>query len=1230
MRFKYLLIFLLFTLFACESDPATKGASNDSSISFTDSNQPWIFRSVMDLQPRMITLSLAPDFLVSYNTETAAIYKAWKGYVDFDGAVYTTAHGPQPTSVGDAYFINEYKEPWYLVQNGKETIPNVQYRGHRIVDDQGELMYQLNYGNGKSIKVFERPIYHPSKTGLAGLQRIFTTENVPEGVQVGLKINVNSVAVKEQIKADGNLNLLDEKEVKLGKYSGVSAVGKLLLNNNTTTTLTTPFIKKPLIENENKPEVESAESPNGAKLIARSDCRSCHNTNRKTIGPSYKAIAEKYTTTDENIAMLANKIKVGGSGVWGPQVMSAHPKVPDEDLNTMVAYILAMDKNDKGADDSAAAPEAQDYVYGNKDIKEEDLFPGLVTKMYSYKKDLSKLADTRSGGKLTSSGIIPDVVISQTNMVNMDDNAAIFLQGYLTIKEEGIYNFRLASDDGSMLFINDQLVINHDGPHGADIKDGKIALKAGFHPIRIDYFQGYGGKSLIFQYKPLGEPGFVDVPREMFGHLAKDRPKQMDKNLSIAATIQVPGDQLPLNSIHPAFTISQARPDDFQPKVGGMDFLADGRLVISTWDPSGGIYLLDNLNTEDHNDIKVKQIAAGLAEPLGLKVVDNEIYVLQKQELTKLIDHNGDDIIDEYQTVSKNWKVSANFHEFAFGLVYKDGYFYATLATAINPGGASTQPQIQDRGKVVKISKADGSVEFIASGLRTPNGIGLGPNNEIFVADNQGDWLPSCKILHIQKGNWYGSRSVDFAGTANLKETPPVVWMPQDEIGNSPSTPMKINIGPYKDQLIHGEVTHGGIKRVFPEKINGQYQGALFRFTQGLEAGVNRMVWGPDGDLYVGGIGSSGNWRHDGTLWYGLQKLTYNKNSVFEMLAVRAKSNGLEIELTEPLKIGDGWNPKDYEVEQFYYKPTEAYGGPKMDLTQLRVLSATVSEDRKKVFLEIKGMKPGHMLYLHLNKYFVSDQQHELWTTEAWYNMNQIPTNLNGTIQATPAAYLAGSLNSLSAGEKEAGWELLFNGKNLDGWHTYGKDKAGSSWVVKDGALTLEVLPKEGGITYAKDGGDLTSEKEYGDFELMLEWKIADCGNSGIFFNAVESDKYHAGYLTGPEMQVLDNTCHPDSKYRTHRAGDLYDMIETNMMMVKSAGEWNEVMIRNVKGNVEFWLNGKKVVHFEMFGDEWKEMIANSKFKDMSEDFGTFRKGHIMLQDHGDGVAFRNVKIREL
>ncbi len=187
---------------------------------------------------------------------------------------------------------------------------------------------------------------------------------------------------------------------------------------------------------------------------------------------------------------------------------------------------------------------------------------------------------------------------------------------------------------------------------------------------------------------------------------------------------------------------------------------------------------------------------------------------------------------------------------------------------------------------------------YVAGGLRTPNGIGIGVDNEIFVADNQGDWLPSSKILHVTQGAFFGCRSVDSAGTVTLKDKPPVVWLPQDEIGNSPSTPLAINDGPYKGQMIHGEVTHGGIKRVFVEKVNGEYQGVVFRFIQGLEAGVNRIVWGPDGALYVGGVGNPGNWQQSGKLWYGLQRLKYNEKPAFEMLAVRAKNDGVEIEFT--------------------------------------------------------------------------------------------------------------------------------------------------------------------------------------------------------------------------------------------------------------------------------------------------------------------------------------------
>ena len=161
----------------------------------------------------------------------------------------------------------------------------------------------------------------------------------------------------------------------------------------------------------------------------------------------------------------------------------------------------------------------------------------------------------------------------------------------------------------------------------------------------------------------------------------------------------------PLTEVHPAYDLSQARPDEFLPKVSGMDFLPDGRLLVTVWDASGrGVRFGKRRLPAIRKKSKVKKIAEGLAEPLGIKVVDGDIYVLQKQELTKLVDRDKDGIIDEYQCFAKGWRASANFHEFAFGLVYKDGYFYATLATAIMPGGASARPQITDRGKVLKIS----------------------------------------------------------------------------------------------------------------------------------------------------------------------------------------------------------------------------------------------------------------------------------------------------------------------------------------------------------------------------------------------------------------------------------------------------------------------------------------------------------------------------------------------
>ncbi|MEO5906232.1 MAG: family 16 glycoside hydrolase, partial [Saprospiraceae bacterium] len=768
-------------------------------------------------------------------------------------------------------------------------------------------------------------------------------------------------------------------------------------------------------------------------------------------------------------------------------------------------------------------------------------------------------------------------------------------------------------------------LLDNDGMHGAEMKDTLVKLSPGYHPVKLEYMQGKGGRYLSFEWQPEGEAQWIAIPSSALVHPKDQHSKLQGKSLSMSTTPRVPGDQAPLESVHPSYDLSQARPWDFLPKVGGMDFMSDGRLAISTWDPTGSVYLLSDVQSGDPAKIKIKQIASGLAEPLGLKVINDTIYILQKQELTRLVDTDGDDVIDEYQCVTNAWPTTANFHEFAFGLAEKGGDLYGTLAIAILPGGASALNQMPSRGRVVRFDLPSGELHYVASGLRTPNGIGIGIDNEIFVADNQGDWLPSSKIIHVSQGDWFGSRAVDYQGIENFKEKPPVVWLPQDEIGNSPSTPLPINDGPYKGQMIHSEVTQGGVARVFVEKINNAYQGVVFRFIQGLESGINRMVWGPDGALYVGGIGNPGNWAQTDKLWYGLQRLKYNGKPAFEMLAIRAKSDGVEIEFTEPLRDGDGWDTKDWEVRQWRYVPTKEYGGPKIDNVALKVEGAFVSADRKKVSLKLNGMKPGHVVYIHMRNSYVSDSGLPLWSTEAWYTMNNIPAGNPVSTSGVPTM----SDNTLTSAEASSGWKLLFDGKTTNGWHNFKKQTIGSSWIIDDGALSLDAKKNPDGHWQAPDGGDILTNDEFENFEFNIEWKISPCGNSGIIYNVVEAEGYDYVWHSGPEMQVLDNVCHPDSRYVSHKAGDLYDLIESKYPTAKPAGEWNKVRIIKNKGKVEHWLNGVKVVEYDMNSPKWTELIGKSKFKDM-KGFGLAPKGKISLQDHGDKVWYKNIKIKTL
>jgi len=207
----------------------------------------------------------------------------------------------------------------------------------------------------------------------------------------------------------------------------------------------------------------------------------------------------------------------------------------------------------------------------------------------------------------------------------------------------------------------------------------------------------------------------------------------------------------------------------------------------------------------------------------------------------------------------------------------------------------------------------------------------------------------------------------------------------------------------------------------------------------------------------------------------------------------------------------------------------------------------------------------------------------------------------------------------------EEEWITLFDGASLDNWRGYLADNIYSEWAIEDG--TLAFTPSEGG------GKNIITKQKFTNFVLSLEWKISEGGNSGIFWSVFEDEAYPEAYHTGLEIQVLDNERHPDAKAnpKYHQAGALYDLVQPAYDVCKRAGKWNLCVIKidhnSNKGSAS--LNGKTIVEFPLHGEAWDNMVANSKFKDW-EGFGKYKTGHIGLQDHGDKVWYRNIKIKEL
>ncbi|MBT5187093.1 MAG: DUF1080 domain-containing protein [Kordiimonadaceae bacterium] len=209
--------------------------------------------------------------------------------------------------------------------------------------------------------------------------------------------------------------------------------------------------------------------------------------------------------------------------------------------------------------------------------------------------------------------------------------------------------------------------------------------------------------------------------------------------------------------------------------------------------------------------------------------------------------------------------------------------------------------------------------------------------------------------------------------------------------------------------------------------------------------------------------------------------------------------------------------------------------------------------------------------------------------------------------------------------EASSEWEILFDGSSTDQWRGYMREDFPSEWII-DGDTLFYNSDRAGG---PGSGNDIISKGEYGQFELNLEWKVAEGSNSGIFWHVVEDEKFENVYNSAAEMQVVDNIGHPDGRIVSHQAGDLYDMIASSVDASKPVGEWNEVRIIVSGNTLQQYLNGVKVVETTMWDDNWAAILADSKFATWPG-FAQSKTGHFALQDHGNPVWYRNIKVKKL
>jgi hypothetical protein len=548
-----------------------------------------------------------------------------------------------------------------------------------------------------------------------------------------------------------------------------------------------------------------------------------------------------------------------------------------------------------------------------------------------------------------------------------------YLHRVFTADRAAQVEFEMGSDDGLKVWLNGQIVVDADVYRGFNIKDHlvKLAVREGANELLVKVTQGVGGWD--FQMQPRVNSRMLAL---LEYHLNRDFPTS------------------PVLRHYRPLTVFE--PEECVLEVGGLDVMPDGRPIVCT--RRGEVWVVEGAYDDPPFSAVYKRFAFGLHEPLGGYWHDGGLLVSQRGEVTKLVDTDGDDRCDVFETVCDDWGVSGNYHEFAFG-PEPDGA--GRLWVTLNVGfcGSLGKSIVPWRGWA-GIVEPDGSLTPVCGGLRSPNGMGRNAAGDMFCCDNQGDWVATNKMMHLDVGDWHGhpagNRWYESAGMTEPRGEqdfkPPAIWFPYDRMGRSASDILLDDtggaFGPFEGQLFVGDQYEAAIMRVFLEQVDGVYQGACFPFIDGLDSGVNRLAWGEDGSMFVGM--TNRGWWSKGPRQWGLQRIAYTGVTPFEVREMRARPDGFELSFTMPIDprtAGAG----DLELESFTYERWEKYGAPEIDHRPHAITDVEVSDDGLVMRLVAGGLRAKHVYALSLASIRAADGQ-PLLHDDAYYTLNVIPS----------------------------------------------------------------------------------------------------------------------------------------------------------------------------------------------------------------------------------------------